>query len=569
MARITKLRISGYRSIGDPIEIHFPQNAPVILVGENNAGKSNIVRALNLVLGPFWPGNHDPEDHEFFGRTREHPIEIEVTFDSIDPLGGRLTRVLWRYDPSNENEPVYFRGVDTDGKDGRYISSEIRDDCVCIMVEADRNLAHHLSYSSKWTLLSRLMHRFHRALRSHEEVRDGLEKLFGEVKNKFYEIPEFADFVEDLGRQLEDLVGSMTHKLEVDFQAYNPVNFFHALRLHAKEGDEPRTLEEMGTGEQQVLALALAHAYAKAFHGGIVLVIEEPEAHLHPLAQQWLARKLKQQCQEGLQLVITTHSPAFLDIENLEGLILVSKKNGQTKVKQLTRQDLVDHCIKSGAPLNRVTVDNILPFYQTNSTTDILAGFFAKCVVLVEGQTESLALPIYFSKVGLDVEREGVAVIPVQGKGNLAKWRRLFEAYGIPCYTVFDNDSKDDSSGSKRRDALQSVGIHDDEEIDQIIHAQDWIVNSKFTVFGVDFETALRSSFRQYHELEEQAGEEGIDSKPFKARWVAERLDFEPPENQTAKEKIEQMVQMIRRKLSGGELLESVSIKEEDEEVPF
>ena len=53
MARITKLRISGYRSIGDPIEVHFPQNAPVILVGENNAGKSNIVRALNLVLGPF------------------------------------------------------------------------------------------------------------------------------------------------------------------------------------------------------------------------------------------------------------------------------------------------------------------------------------------------------------------------------------------------------------------------------------------------------------------------------------------------------------------------------------
>jgi len=68
MAKITKLRIEGYRSIGEPIEIAFPENQPVVLVGENNAGKSNIVKALQLVLGPFWPGNHQPEDHEFFGR---------------------------------------------------------------------------------------------------------------------------------------------------------------------------------------------------------------------------------------------------------------------------------------------------------------------------------------------------------------------------------------------------------------------------------------------------------------------------------------------------------------------
>ncbi|MCP9469934.1 MAG: hypothetical protein NNA31_08040 [Nitrospira sp.] len=48
MARLTRLRIEGYRSIGSPVEIQFPQNQPVVLVGENNAGTSNIVKALQF-----------------------------------------------------------------------------------------------------------------------------------------------------------------------------------------------------------------------------------------------------------------------------------------------------------------------------------------------------------------------------------------------------------------------------------------------------------------------------------------------------------------------------------------
>jgi putative ATP-dependent endonuclease of OLD family len=59
MARITRLTIKGYRSVRDEIAITFPQNMPVVLVGENNGGKSNIVRALNLMLGQFSPAYHE------------------------------------------------------------------------------------------------------------------------------------------------------------------------------------------------------------------------------------------------------------------------------------------------------------------------------------------------------------------------------------------------------------------------------------------------------------------------------------------------------------------------------
>jgi len=118
----------------------------------------------------------------------------------------------------------------------------------------------------------------------------------------------------------------------------------------------------------------------------------------------------------------------------------------------------VAHCVAKGAAEDKIETENVLPFYLANATREILEGFFAKAVVLVEGPTESLALPIYLERTGLDTAKEGVAVIPVHGKGNLAKWYRLFTAYEIPCYVVFDNDGDtDDKKQVKRRDALLAL----------------------------------------------------------------------------------------------------------------
>lgn len=50
MAHLEKLDIDGYRSV-DHVELLFPDTAPLVLIGENNAGKSNIIRALDLLCG--------------------------------------------------------------------------------------------------------------------------------------------------------------------------------------------------------------------------------------------------------------------------------------------------------------------------------------------------------------------------------------------------------------------------------------------------------------------------------------------------------------------------------------
>jgi putative ATP-dependent endonuclease of OLD family len=254
------------------------------------------------------------------------------------------------------------------------------------------------------------------------------------------------------------------------------------------------------------------------------LIIEEPEAHLHPLAQQWLARRVSQMARDGLQIALTTHSPAFVDILGLDGLILVTKRDGDaTTVRQLTSKDLSRFCTEHGADSARTRPETVLSFYAGSATQDILAGLFARKIALVEGTTESLALPVYLRKVGLDVTKEGIAIIPVMGKGNLAKWWRFFTAYDIPTFVTFDNDSADDPNAIKRKDALRMLGFGDSEARDMTV-TDDWQIEDSMCIFGKNFEETMRRSFAKYAELETKARHSTGDSKPLIARFVAQKL---------------------------------------------
>ena len=538
MARLKTLKIKGYRSIRDEIEIHFPEGKPLVLLGPNNAGKSNIVRALDLLIGELWPGSRNPEDHDYWGRDPSGSIEISLEFEGHPTLKG-----MWW---TASDGKVDFRGTNNHGGE-KWVSNDDRRELFAMVIEADRRLGYHLSYQSKWTLLSKVMRRFHESMSGDEEIVAKLKSSFKEIVETFKKIPDFRDFTEALSAYFDVFSMGMGYSLEVDFSAYDPTNYFHSLRLIPREGDEPRALDELGTGQEQLLALALAHAYARAFYGGLILIVEEPEAHLHPLAQRWLARHMRQLAEDGLQIMITTHSPSFLSIEGLDGLVLVRKDDsGATYTWQLDAASLAEHAVSLGAPPEKANQDTIIPFYAAAATEEILSGLFAIKVVLVEGPTEALALPIYLSKVGVDVLREGIAVIPVHGKGNLAKWYRFFSAYQIPTYVIFDNDAKDDEKGIKRADVLKAIGV-EASEMGALTSTEDWIIEDRFAIFGKDFETTFRSLLPGYSVLEEKAKQDGLQgAKPLIARYVAARFEF-GEEEQAALEKLEDLKDRLLR----------------------
>jgi putative ATP-dependent endonuclease of OLD family len=538
VGRIRTIRIHNYRSVGAWVEITFPQRGPLVLFGPNNAGKSNIVRALDLILGEGWPGSHQPQDHEYHLRDSTNlPIQINLDVEDVvtrfrDGLF-EVSQITWRFDPEEPERPVAFDVWSPEGL-SRWATNSAREQCFCMVIGADRRLAYQLGYSSRWTLLSKLMRRFHSSLVGDEDRVQRLQALFGQVVETFYEVEPFTRFSEDLKRNAAEIGASLEYGLELDFSAYDPSNFFHSLRVRPHTAGEVRTFEELGTGQEQILAIAFAYSYARAFGAsgveGLLLIIEEPEAHLHPLAQTWLARKMNELAQLGVQVMITTHSPAFLDLGGLDGLCRVGKSGeaGATEVVQRTTEELATFCSAHGAGA-KATPSRVVPFYAASATEQITGGLFGRAVLLVEGPTEALALPVLLRHGGLDLVERGIATIPVNGIGCLARWWRFFGAYEVPTYVIFDRDSDDDRSGIHRADLLRTLSV-DQAQFEASVRGTGLVTAETYAALVEDFESALRSIFAGYEFFESQGRERlGSSAKPLVARYACEHLEQDDP----------------------------------------
>src|SRR5690606_4156201 len=117
-----------------------------------------------------------------------------------------------------------------------------------------------------------------------------------------------------------------------------------------------------------------------------------------------------QMAEDGLQIVVTTHSPYFVDLNYLEGINLVRKDEETTYNVSNDAKSLCAFCLKTGSNADKTKEDTIIPFYANNSTSHILSGFFANKIILVEGLTEELALPVYFERLGFDPTEYGVEI---------------------------------------------------------------------------------------------------------------------------------------------------------------
>lgn len=526
--RLEAFAIRGYRSIGQWLKIRMPDGAPLVLIGENNAGKSNILRGLNLIFGDFWPGSHRPEDHEFFGREPEgSEMKIVAKTSGIPCSNGCrdawVEEIRWIYAP--DEDPVCTFARSTKGCAHTWMSNDVRQSLFCMTVGVNRDLSYQLSYGSKWTTLSKLMRRFHERLVSDGDRVAKLKQIFGSLVDTFHEVEEFETFGDALRNAFADFGGNLRYGLGVDFSAYDPSNYFRSLRVFPHVDGEPRTYEELGTGQEQVLAMAFAYAYAEAFGGeGLLLAIEEPESHLHPLAQQWLARKLRDLASKGVQVIITTHSPYFVDLSKPWTTVLVRKEDDEegTSATQHSPEALAERLVELGAPSDLTTAASVGSFYDGAATYATLGGFFARGCVLVEGPTEELALPVLLQRSGLDILMRGIAVVPVEGLTNMAKWARLYSAYSIPLYAVFDTDTnKNEKDAEVSRLAAEEVLVALGAPGGRQIVKGRIAVADLYSSFDPNYEAALRSMLPEYTSLEEKAAAELGKSKQLKARFCA------------------------------------------------
>ncbi|MEQ2130147.1 AAA family ATPase [Caldanaerobacter subterraneus KAk] len=540
--KLKRVVIKNFRSIKH-LEFEFPESNLLVLVGPNNSGKSNIIRAINLICGEDWVSSERLQDYDFYLRDKSKEIRIELIFDNGSSA----------IFSSSSRWPEYRDVL------GNLIRDQnIKEDFPSTYLGADRAFDRHISFYD-WSLLGKIRKTFHKRAYN---LSDKLEERFNEIVDLFDQVPGFSEFKKDFGKFFEELQADVPLKMSIDFKPFTPSNYFKTMHILASDPNQNRRdidLDELGEGTRNLILLALLRSYAvnlrqygEEIRG--ILALEEPEIYLHPQAQRNLFRILREIVSTGLQVIISTHSNNFVDTEFFDSIGLVRKVDDpenkgcqHTTLTLVSKAELVEHCYRTGVPEGKATIENITEYYKSTSNYRLNEAFFARFLILVEGETEELALPEYLAAVGLNCDQKGVSVIAVQGKNQIPKYWRLFGKFKIPMLVFFDNDDDGvDAKGSdnQKRKSNKNLASCFGLQLEQILHGKAWdVVTSEnepatpIVILGKEFETAVKQDYENtrtertptYEKIEEEAHNiikpvSKNQAKGLIARYIARRI---------------------------------------------
>lgn len=181
-------------------------------------------------------------------------------------------------------------------------------------------------------------------------------------------------------------------------------------------------INSLSAGQKAITHLVF-EAYGRGDLKGGLVIIDEPEIHLHYQFQHEYLQVIRElNTFQNCQYILATHSEALINSATIGSVRRFSlNADGYTEIRFpiLTAQQKL---------LIRI-LDN------TRSTY----AFFAKKVVLVEGDSDRFFFKAVVQSLYQELNQE-IAILHVGGKNELAQWTTLFESFGLTVYRIADLD---------------------------------------------------------------------------------------------------------------------------------
>jgi len=446
------------------VEVTFHRGLNV-LVGRNNIGKSNLLLALRQALAPAatlgeappWP---DEEDlyREANGEPVSDTIRVSLTFADLLPEeralfvdmldtgpDGDLSVVRLRYEAVWDRRRTRFRIERWGGPDGgnpAQVPNELVHRLPLTFLPALRDAEAALSpgYRSR---LARLLAAYARE-HSSEIDQERIVDIFRTANKELGETELLKRITDRVAGIASEMAGS--DYAPVAIEAADPAfaRILQALRI-VIPGNPVRELTSSGLGYNNVLYIAtvLAHLRQSPAHDTPILLIEEPEAHLHPQLVahlgDYLSRTLVGMARP--QVIVTTHSPT-----------LASRVH--------PRQIIAMHARRDASGGSKVVCSSLAMVAMSDEETRQLRRFlditratlyFAKGLILVEGICEELILPHLARALGYDLAANHVSILPLCGVSTKALRSILHEeGFAIPTAIVTDGDPGINGTGWRK-----------------------------------------------------------------------------------------------------------------------
>lgn len=481
--RINRIKIVNFRNFKDFEVLLAHKN--VVIVGENNVGKSNLLYALRLVLDPSLPNSARRLDATDFWEGLDKPFgghEIRITVGFTDFAQNIMEQAsladCLSGDPDNPIAAISYIYGPVNGKDTDDPSSLTEDDYdfyFCCDEQPDRKVR-ELAFQKFMPLevlqtlrnaaadletwqrspLSRLIKR----LKPQIDL-EALGELSNEIDEKIKDIldlPPIATLQRNIVKKLEDIAGqSEPVDPRLAFLPTDPDRLLQFLRLFA-DGEILRRFGDIGTGYANImyLVLLLLDFQGKldvSEQAAMILAVEEPEAHLHPHLQRLVFGYLFNKIQNEFPVFISTHSPHITSVAPLSGLLVLKHHNSETIGKTIATSGLLDPEVTD------------LERYLDVTRAELV---FSRGVILVEGIVEVILVNEFAVKLGISLDTLGISVISVYGT-DFIPYVKLLGGNGLDIPTVIITDG----DPIERNGSSICAGIERGKKIYNTIYSDD------------------------------------------------------------------------------------------------
>ena len=443
---ISELKIYNFRQFesvdGSPglkITFHKGLNA---LIGENDSGKTAVIDALKLVLLTQSNEYIRPVDEDFYkpavgDGSSEFKIDCTITeFDQNEAKNfieyltfkkkdDEVEYILdLHYRAWKEGHKIFHELRVSDVDEGISIDGKARELLKAVYLKPLRDAEREMS-SGRSSRISQILLN-HPVFKNKKEhvVLDIFQDANNRIEEYFTEDVEGKRILQTIRDNLESFndkgQGSNAELKTSDIQIKA---ILESLSLNAPEINP-------GLGELNLLFIAAELLLLKDdTDGGLKLaLIEELEAHLHPQAQLRLISYLQNEYNENdVQIIISTHSPILASKINLKNLILIKDGFGYDLAEEKTGLQKGDYLF----------LQRFLDSTKANL-------FFAKGIIMVEGDAENILIPVIADILGYPLEKFGVSIVNVGSTAFLRysgiMVRKDGNTIGIPVSVITDCD---------------------------------------------------------------------------------------------------------------------------------
>lgn len=421
-----------------------------VLVGENDSGKTTIIDAIRYILRTQSLEYIQVDEKDFFQDKegfRSNELKIECTFKGFDDkeaghflewLGfesisdGKHDYILkvWLYARNKDNSIYQYvrAGVDSEGS---YLEGDARELLRVVYLKPLRDALSEMTHGNKSRLAQIL--KSHSVFKKEKnaagqeqkhELEVSYKKLKDEIDNFFD--PKQNNKGKKITNSINDLLGndfllqSDTRKAGINLTGSELIDILRQLDLILEDN-------KSGLGSLNLLFIAAELLLFNETKNGLKLtLIEELESHLHPQYQLRLIDFINKKEEFG-QFILTTHSTTLASKIKLENLIVCKDKMVYPMGHAYTQLEDTDYKF----------LERFLDATKANL-------FFAKGVIIVEGDAENLLIPTIAKLIDRPLHKYGVSIVNV-GSTAFKRYAKIFlrkdkADFNIPVSIITDLD---------------------------------------------------------------------------------------------------------------------------------